>query len=341
MTDSSSQYILKTPTTYEGLYRNKFNLLDDSSWDNLWDKNRSEIGGTRKKLILRNKKTWYHLKTPKAWYLFKKPKYGRTEIDTEVFNSILANELLINHVQYFPAIFRNEEGVLCKSFLDDYKEEPFRLTEMKVLICRYSGKPNLKEKRGRDTETLEEHNIKNIFNIIKKKGYKDTILKDFFKMVGFDALIGHGDRHWCNYGFLASENRKNNVKFAPVYDTSSGYLTEIQEESKLKEKISQLDDENWYQAKARMKGLCKITIPGDYKATHFELLKYILTDTDMQNYKEYVSLAFKGYNSQLVQAILERFFPNLMEIRKQIILKILDKRVAIGLKIIGGERGNV
>ena len=329
MTDSLSQYPLKTTAISEDLYRDKLNVLDEK----LWKTDHFEIRGTREKFILRHA-------NQEAWYLFKKPKYGRIEIDTEVFNSILANELKIKHVQYFPAKFKSEEGVLCKSFLDEHKDEPFGLTEMKVLICNYSGRPDLKEKRGRDIEILKEHNIKNIFNIIKQQNYQDNILKDFFTMIGFDALIGHGDRHWCNYGFLTSKIRKDNVKFAPVYDTSSGYLTEVQDESKLREKILQLNDKEWYQSKARMKGLCKITVPGDYKSTHFELLKYILTDTDMQNYKEYVGLAFKGYNSYLIQAILKRFFPNLTQIRKQIILKILDKRASIGLKIIEGERGN-
>ena len=129
MTDLSSQYTLKTPTTYEGLYRDRFNLLDE----NLWKADDLEIRGTREKLILRHT-------NQEAWYLFKKPKYGRIEIDTEVFNSILANELQINHIQYFPAKFNNKEGVLCKSFLDEHKEEPFGLTEMKTLICNYSGK---------------------------------------------------------------------------------------------------------------------------------------------------------------------------------------------------------
>ena len=67
MTDLSSQHILKTPTTYEGLYRDKFNVLDESLWDNLWDKDHFvEIRGTRKKLILRNKKIWYALRKPKT-----------------------------------------------------------------------------------------------------------------------------------------------------------------------------------------------------------------------------------------------------------------------------------
>ncbi len=331
-----SNFQIKTQKFDKGLHRDKFNLLDE----NLWRVDHREIRGTREKQILRNA-------NQKAWYLFKKPKYGRIEIHTEVFNSILANELQINHVQYFPVIFKNEKGVLCKSFLDEHKGESRELTEMKHLICNDGGKPDLKEKRGRDIETLKEHNIKNIFQIIKQQGYKENTLKDFFQMIGFDALIGHGDRHWCNYGFLTPKKGKNNVKFAPsnvkfapIYDTSSGYLTEIQGESKLREKILQLDDEEWYQSKAKIKGLCKITTPGDYKATHFELLKYILTDTDMRNYKESISLAFKEYNFQLVQTILEIFFPSLTEIRKQIILKILDKRASIGLKIIEGEIGN-
>ena len=82
----------------------------------------------------------------------------------------------------------------------------------------------------------------------------------------------------------------------------------LDESLKLKEKVLQLNDEEWYQTKARMKGLCKITVPGDYKATHFELLNYILKDTDMKQHKDYVSVAFTKYNSQMVQAILERFF---------------------------------
>ncbi|MDE0092488.1 MAG: HipA domain-containing protein [Oligoflexia bacterium] len=321
-----SEHPLKTEIAYEGLYKDRLNPLEE----NLWESKDFEIRGTREKLIL-------HKKNQEAWYLFKKPKYGKVEIDTEVFNSILANELQIKHVQYFPVRFRGQEGVLCKSFLDEHKEEPFGLTEMKALICNYSGKPDLKEKMGRDVEILKEHNIKNIFNIIKQRGYEDSILKDFFKMIGLSALIGHGDRHWCNYGFLTSKKRADNVKFSPIYDTSSGYLTEIQEESKLKEKMRELDDEEWYQAKARIKGLCKITIPEDYKATHFDLLTYILKDTDMREYREDISLAFEGYSSRLVQAILKRFFPNLTEMRKQIILKILDKRASIGIKIIRGK----
>ena len=183
--------LLKTSVIYEDLHRDKFNSLDEK----LWKYKDFEIRGTREKLILHNI-------NQKAWYLFKKPKYGKIEIHTEIFNSILANELGINHVQYFPVTFNNEEGVLCKSFLDEHKEEPFGLTEMKVLICSDSGKPDLKEKQGRNIEILEIHNIEHIYNIIKKECYGNNILEDFFTMIGFDALIGHGDRHWCNYGFL-------------------------------------------------------------------------------------------------------------------------------------------
>ena len=114
-------------------------------------------------------------------------------------------------------------------------------------------------------------------------------------------------------------------------------MTEIQDESKLTEKVQQLDDEEWYQSKAKIKGLCKITIPGDYKATHFDLMEYVFRHADMKKYTQFVSLAFEKYSPQLVQAILERFFPRLTDIRKRIIMKILDKRAEIGIKIIRGE----
>lgn len=192
---------IKTQKFDDGFYRDKFNPLDSS-----WKIKNIEKRGAREKLILKHS-------DKKAWYLFKKPNYGKIEIYTEIFNSILANELDINHTQYFPSVFNNQEGILCKSFLDEHREEPFGLVEMKTLLCRHSQKPDLKEKKGRDTETLREHNIQNIFNIMKLEGYKDFILRDFFQMIGFDALIGHGDRHWCNYGFLTSKINKENIKF--------------------------------------------------------------------------------------------------------------------------------
>lgn len=51
-------------------------------------------------------------------------------------------------------------------------------------------------------------------------------------------------------------------------------------------------------------------------------------------YKSFVKLAFERYSSELVQTVLQGFFPNLKEVRKQIILKILDKRTFIGVKVI-------
>ena len=57
----------------------------------------------------------------------------------------------------------------------------------------------------------------------------------------------------------------------------------------------------------------------------------------MKDYKKAVSLAFNEYNPLVIQAILDEFFPNMPDIRKEIILKILDKRSQIGLKIIGSR----
>ncbi len=318
-----SSFLLKTLVVENDLYRDRFNLLDEK----VWSSKNFEMRGAREKAL-------FYKVDQKELYLFKKPKYGKMEIYTEVFNSVLANELKINHVQYFPAKFRNTKGILCKSFLNEYGKQPFGLTEMKILICRYSGQPDLDERKGGSIAILKEHNIKNIFNIIKNEGYSDDVLENFFTMIGFDALIGHGDRHWCNYGFLSSKSKENNVKFAPIYDTASGYLTEITEDLKLKNKLLQLDDEDWYQSKAKIKGLCKITVPGDYCSTHFDLLKYILEDKNMNKYKASISLAFIKYNPCITQVILKTFFPFLTKTRKQIILKILNKRHSIGMKII-------
>ena len=40
------------------------------------------------------------------------------------------------------------------------------------------------------------------------------------------------------------------------------------------------------------------------------------------------------YHQTMIQCILDEFFPDLEDIRKQVILKILDKRAQIGVLII-------
>ena len=244
----------------------KYNKLNNISE---WKRHEGEWVGTREKFIISPPNSDY------PQYMVKFPKYGPNETNIELFNCFLGFNLNLRIASYFPCTYKEKYGVVTKSFLKNKSE----LWEMKELICHYSNLPNLEEKMGRDTDVLKEHDIDNIFLILKNEfGDGDKVLNDFFRMIGFDCLIGHGDRHWTNYGVILEEkNQKEslNYKFAPIYDTASGYLLEMTDE-KLKEmiKTDKLNDENWYRPKK--KALCKIVCKQDIKTNHIELFEYII-----------------------------------------------------------------
>lgn len=312
---------LKISINHFGLSLKKSNNL--STWSNLG----IEPGGARRKIILHNPKD------PKYWYLFKVPKYGAFEATTEIFNAILAQRLGINHVLYFPASYKGEKGVVCRSFIPMSAQEPSELWEMKDLVCRHSNVANLEGMFGRDDDVLKEHHLENIILILESE-FGKTILPDFFRMVGFDALVGHGDRHWSNYGIIVKFAKNAfSAEFSPVYDTASGYLTEIIDSKRLENYLkNELQSDAWYCP--NKKGLCKITLSGDIRVNHFDLMRKISTDPVLKKYFRYVEEPFRSFNLKLVKLIIKTFFGNLEPIRRDIIENILEKRHSLGMSIL-------
>lgn len=307
----------KSSSKYLGFSRSKVNHLNN------WVSLNIEPGGARVKSIIsppgENSK-----------FLYKVPKYGDFERVTEIFNSLLAQELQISHVQYMPGKFGSfPEGVFCKSFLNEAKIE--ELWEMKELICRHSKVADLSKRKGRANDVLREHNIEFIYMILEVE-FGTSVLPRLFEMIGFDALIGHGDRHWSNYGVIVSGWPTLMARFSPIYDTASGYLVEY-EESIVKEMLkNELLETEWY-APSNTKGLCKITVPGNIKSNHFDLMIFILENPTMRKYKSSLQKAFSLFNPRVTKFILNQFFPYLSPIRRACIEKILSSRWQIGNEI--------
>lgn len=285
-----------------------------------WQEIGTEASGAREKKILLRPNS-------KIQYLVKFPKYGPFEITTEIFNGILGNELNLNHVRYFPVRYRGRDAVACQSFLNDNEE----LWEMKELICRHSSIVSTESTFGRDVDVLREHHLENIALVLDAE-FGSSILPKFFQMIGFDALIGHGDRHWSNYGAVISYANWL-TKFAPLYDTASGYLTEISDPEALVEKLARdLKDPDWYRPKKR--GLCKITLEGDIKVNHFDLLEHVIANPELKRYKPHLCQPFLAFREALPRTILNRFFPRLDSTRKKVIETILLSRWRIGKKVL-------
>ncbi|WP_412473566.1 HipA domain-containing protein [Halobacteriovorax sp. YZS-1-1] len=307
------------------LCNNKF--TDVSSWINL----DQEWAGTREKYILKpNEKS--------SRYLIKFPEYGENEIYTELFNSYLAMSFGLNVASYFPCLYKNKKGIIVKRFLDEQKNNE-ELWEMKELICEYSGDIGLGKKLGRDKVVLKEHDIDNIVMILNEE-FGSKILHSFFKMIGFDCLIGHSDRHWENYGIILTGDKDHNLsyRFAPLYDTATSFLVGWSED-KIKQilKSGELDDPLWYRPTSK-KNTCRITINGNPRTNHMDLLEHIINNTGYAKYLTSLFEPINKYNEKTVRYILRNFCKGLSQDRKNVIIKILSMRHALISEIINKER---
>ena len=52
----------------------------------------------------------------------------------------------------------------------------------------------------------------------------DSILKEFVKMLLFDALVGNNDRHFYNWAVVEHVENKHEPYFSPIYDTARGFF---------------------------------------------------------------------------------------------------------------------
>ncbi len=307
------------------LRRDQFN--DISSWKKM----QPELKGTRIKSIFKKS-------NGDSTFLFKEPN-DKLEILGEIFNSILATELNIEHVQYYPAIYYGKKGVVCERFIQP-RAKVSELWEMKELLYRYSSKlqklssEEFKSLKGRNEAAAIEQQIDNLFLILEDE-FGDSIFPSFFEMIGFDALIGHTDRHWENYGVLVYLNKKGNInmKFAPLYDTVTCYLIGSFNDEQVEKMLNkELEDPKWYKTKSR--DISKIKVPNDLKSNHFDLMRFILNDNNMKKYHNSLSKAFDNFDIKKVNQIFKRFFPHESRVRKKAIIKILKHRYSISKQII-------
>jgi hypothetical protein len=62
----------------------------------------------------------------------------------------------------------------------------------------------------------------------------ESILRDFVRMIGFDALVGNQDRHFYNWGVITHTRAALTPRFAPIYDTARGLFWNTTEERLVK-----------------------------------------------------------------------------------------------------------
>lgn len=177
-------------------------FYDISNWQ---EKPHFQTGGTRNKSVLENPDTGklYYFKTS----LKKEVIDFKYEFWSEILASEIGKELGFNTLEYDIAFYKSEIGCLSESMVDTNVS---KLSEGINYLRGYD--PNYSPE---NKESYSQYTFHFIEKALSEYRLKDK-MKDIVVTIIFDSLIGNGDRHQENWGFiipnLKSSEKRTDLK---------------------------------------------------------------------------------------------------------------------------------
>lgn len=151
---------------------------------------------------------------------------------------------------------------------------------------------------------------------------EDQIMTGLVRMIAFDAIIGHMDRHAYNWGVVAPVSKNKPARFSPVFDTARALFWNVPEA-----RIEQMTtDQNQFNAYLR-KTSPQIGWDGKDDIGHFELVEALCHKS--QRYCEALrGLAGPGFSRAIDEMIEAEFGMLMSDARRQLISRCLKERVS-------------
>lgn len=205
-------------------------VYDTSDWQSYAD----EQMGTKQKMWLCN---------PSGdQYLFKYPRPGFGEAWAEKAAAEIAAILGIPHAQVELAVFHDQQGTICRTFMEGQKGDLYHGNQLlEIALPNYDGKKNFGQ---------SQHTCNRVFDIIRALdatapesidfNINDSGVACFAGYLVLDALISNTDRHHENWALIVTFYRNEdgssaieNVKIAPTFDHASSLGRELSDEDKV------------------------------------------------------------------------------------------------------------
>lgn len=257
----------------------------------------SKDNGFRKNNVIR----WplYIAKTGHKWYPI--------ESITERLLCRLGEAFGLRMAESDLALIGNQVRFLSKYFLNGEDEE---LVHGAEIFAGYIGDEDIvaqieDKALSRDMFTLQfvDKAIEYQFSFCR-----DEIMREFVKMLLFDALVGNNDRHFYNWGVVRSITQSFQPYFSPVYDTARGLFwndTDEKLENRYENNVSTYIDK--YCKGSRP----KIGWEGENNINHFRLVEKIYSN-EFYLQKIEIKALFLQSNPKRMFDIIDSEFSSLM-----------------------------
>lgn len=144
----------------------------------------------------------------------------------------------------------------------------------------------------------------------------ERILKDFIKMVVFDAFVGNSDRHFFNWGVIRDATGNKPSHFSPIYDTARGLFWN-EPESKIIKRYCQKGEEPYlrYIQESRP----KVGWEGERNINHIRLVELISQNQFVLNRSEILNIISEANLNRCIN-VLKSEFSSLMSKERQTVV---------------------
>ena len=152
----------------------------------------------------------------------------------------------------------------------------------------------------------------------------ESILQDFVRLIGFDAVVGNNDRHFFNWGVITHISGRRPPRFSPIYDSARALFWNTEEAGLTK--FSHAKEFAQHLQKYVRECYPKTGWDGMESANHFQMIQQIVSERPI--YREALMNLNIPTLPEQVSLLMDKEFSGLFTpLRKRFILDCLRERL--------------